>query len=111
MNAKVLSIAGILLALGGLMFVFPVSFAKADIEGVACPGPMCVCSYGNQLQGGGPAGWGAPSICNVGTYGCTGDNGCCSKCENWGFDYDHIVGICKNACNLISESWCKSCPV
>lgn len=94
MNKKILVIAGILVALSGLIFAMPLTILGA----VACPGNMCVTHMGNEREfqgGGGQSGWKAPDKCYVGDTACNDPmNGCCKQCANWGYTNDYIVGYC-----------------
>ena len=110
MNTKILVMAGVLVALTGLVFAFPINFFA---EGVACPGPMCVTNNGGgTFEGSGVPGWGAPDFCNAVVYSCGwGTNECCDQCFNWGYETNHMVGVCKNVCNLPYQFWERTCEV
>ena len=89
MKTKIMALAGILLALAALTFVFPVMTAKATMETTACPGSICIINKASENAWG----KGAPNsqekgMCSLSVHDC---NYCCNYCFNT--QPDNIVGV------------------
>ena len=114
MNKKILVMAGILVALTGLLFVAPVTLLGA----VACPGYVCVTHEGKASDEYGSGedsqeSWGVGNHCYVENpmVHCDGKGECCEYCFNLGYDQQHTVGVCKNPCFLDRGKYNLNCPV